>query len=192
MSAYYALCVVLFCTLIYFILIFSNAIFLLYLHQIDDIELKAFLYVTYICSIFFAICLFLNSYIGIYLNIVLMSYNWWKWRLIWDCNHKYLCAYAKIQSILFPITIYVIVVFTILIVTLPSCDYVSKLKLQIVDKLQIIKICDELQFECSICLTSDKENIVKLDKCKHLFHRGCITKWFDTKLDCPNCRTQPI
>lgn len=192
MSAYYALCIIFVCASLYFILIFSNIVSLVYLYQIDDTELRAFLYVTYIFSILFAMCMFLNSYVALYLNCALMSYNWWKWRMIWNCEHPYLCTYAKFQSLLFPCIVYLIVVFIVLIATLPSTVHINELKLQVINKLQIIKICDKVQFECTICLANNKENIVKLDKCNHLFHCECITKWFNTKLDCPNCRSQPI
>ena len=46
----------------------------------------------------------------------------------------------------------------------------------------------EEHFDCSICLEHDSEGGGKL-KCGHVFHKGCITKWFNScKKTCPNCR----
>ena len=51
--------------------------------------------------------------------------------------------------------------------------------------------------ECVICLDElkQKENeektIAKL-KCEHLFHKKCISSWFDQKPDCPICRNSVV
>ena len=46
----------------------------------------------------------------------------------------------------------------------------------------------EEHFDCSICLEHDSEGGGKL-KCGHVFHKGCIAKWFcSRKNTCPNCR----
>ena len=45
------------------------------------------------------------------------------------------------------------------------------------------------QDNCAICLedntNSEKQSILK---CGHMFHRDCINKVFETKLECPECR----
>ncbi len=46
--------------------------------------------------------------------------------------------------------------------------------------------------ECSICLCNmdtldDSDLTPKWMICGHVFHQGCIDKWFDTSSDCPLC-----
>ena len=52
----------------------------------------------------------------------------------------------------------------------------------------IIKSLLRNKTECAICLC-----IIKLDKlytlkCKHIFHKSCINKWFKCANTCPICR----
>lgn len=43
--------------------------------------------------------------------------------------------------------------------------------------------------ECSICLKNfTKGEVIRLLKCKHLFHDECIVPWFESRSCCPNCR----
>ena len=45
-------------------------------------------------------------------------------------------------------------------------------------------------FDCSICLEHDSDEDGGKLKCGHVFHKGCITKWFcSRKNTCPNCRS---
>jgi Ring finger domain len=42
---------------------------------------------------------------------------------------------------------------------------------------------------CAVCLEETKRNDKKL-KCKHVFHAKCIMKWFETSIECPQCRME--
>ena len=42
---------------------------------------------------------------------------------------------------------------------------------------------------CAICLETTKRTDKKL-KCKHSFHPKCIMKWFETSIECPQCRME--
>lgn len=42
---------------------------------------------------------------------------------------------------------------------------------------------------CAVCLEDTKRNDKKL-KCKHTFHTKCIMKWFETSIECPQCRME--
>jgi hypothetical protein len=42
---------------------------------------------------------------------------------------------------------------------------------------------------CTVCLEATKRNDKKL-KCRHVFHSKCITKWFETSIECPTCRME--
>ncbi|CAF2056789.1 probable E3 ubiquitin-protein ligase RHA4A [Brassica napus] len=43
---------------------------------------------------------------------------------------------------------------------------------------------------CSICLEEyeDDHEIMRLNKCEHIFHRFCIDSWLARHWSCPNCR----
>ncbi|KAF8089122.1 hypothetical protein N665_0517s0009 [Sinapis alba] len=43
---------------------------------------------------------------------------------------------------------------------------------------------------CSICLEEyeDDHEILRLNKCRHVFHRFCIDSWLARHRSCPNCR----
>ena len=43
--------------------------------------------------------------------------------------------------------------------------------------------------ECTICLDEFEENeqIMIINKCKHVFHKECIKKWLCKSEYCPNC-----
>ena len=42
---------------------------------------------------------------------------------------------------------------------------------------------------CSICTDNDNnETKVKIDNCRHIFHRTCLQEWFKTNSTCPLCR----
>jgi len=40
-----------------------------------------------------------------------------------------------------------------------------------------------------VCLEETKRSDKKL-KCKHVFHEKCIIKWFETSIECPQCRME--
>ncbi len=44
------------------------------------------------------------------------------------------------------------------------------------------------QSECSICLDTVTGEETKLE-CNHTFHKTCIQTWFQTKQECPICRS---
>jgi hypothetical protein len=47
------------------------------------------------------------------------------------------------------------------------------------------------QKDCSICLTDfEKENMVSVTLCKHVFHHDCIKEWTHYKSNCPVCREE--
>ena len=41
---------------------------------------------------------------------------------------------------------------------------------------------------CSICLDKNKQKIIKLNICKHKFHKICIEEWIQNNNTCPLCR----
>ena len=43
--------------------------------------------------------------------------------------------------------------------------------------------------ECIICYEKSVDTIYETD-CKHLFHVGCLKKWYDIKKSCPYCRRE--
>lgn len=42
---------------------------------------------------------------------------------------------------------------------------------------------------CAVCLEATKRSDKRL-KCKHVFHPKCIMKWFETSIECPQCRME--
>ena len=46
-----------------------------------------------------------------------------------------------------------------------------------------------LSMACVVCLEETKRTDKKL-KCKHVFHHKCIMKWFETSIECPQCRME--
>jgi hypothetical protein len=42
--------------------------------------------------------------------------------------------------------------------------------------------------DCAICQESMEENLRKINRCNHLFHRSCIETWFQSGVTCPICR----
>ena len=47
----------------------------------------------------------------------------------------------------------------------------------------------EEETECSICLTTNNNDIIKTP-CGHCFNRKCLLEWFKNKIECPLCRTK--
>jgi hypothetical protein len=50
---------------------------------------------------------------------------------------------------------------------------------------------NNIQNSCPICmdLFLDNDPIRHLYKCKHMYHKKCIDKWFNKNCICPICRT---
>ena len=46
-----------------------------------------------------------------------------------------------------------------------------------------------LSVTCAVCLEPTKRTDKKL-RCKHMFHQKCIIKWFETSIECPQCRME--
>jgi hypothetical protein len=43
--------------------------------------------------------------------------------------------------------------------------------------------------ECSICLNKYEDKVIIIElPCCHIFHKGCISTWFQAKVTCPICR----
>ena len=51
------------------------------------------------------------------------------------------------------------------------------------------KCSAHLSQTCAVCLEETKRSDKKL-KCKHVFHEKCIIKWFETSIECPQCRME--
>ena len=59
----------------------------------------------------------------------------------------------------------------------------------IIDLETIYDDVEMVNDDCSICLNSLKDDhAVKLNKCNHIFHKGCLDTWIITNLNCPLCR----
>ena len=44
--------------------------------------------------------------------------------------------------------------------------------------------------ECSICINNMKMEDIERLRCKHFFHRECLSTWMKIKPTCPICRTK--
>lgn len=52
------------------------------------------------------------------------------------------------------------------------------------------KCLAHLSRNCAVCLEEVKRSESKKLKCKHIFHSKCIIKWFETSIECPQCRME--
>jgi hypothetical protein len=45
---------------------------------------------------------------------------------------------------------------------------------------------------CGICFEKfdDKEVVKIIEKCKHGYHKTCLTKWLNNEKRCPHCNTE--
>tara|TARA_B100000123_G_C25737132_1_gene432039 strand:+ start:2503 stop:3078 length:576 start_codon:yes stop_codon:yes gene_type:complete len=51
---------------------------------------------------------------------------------------------------------------------------------------------DQSNYECSICLdVINNSKTIRLEECKHVFHKSCIKLWYKKSNTCPICR-KPI
>lgn len=58
-----------------------------------------------------------------------------------------------------------------------------------VDKVKKMKV-GKTDKDCSICMGGfTKGETIRVLKCKHIFHDGCIVPWFEKRSVCPNCRS---
>lgn len=44
--------------------------------------------------------------------------------------------------------------------------------------------------DCSICLGSMEMHDIERLRCKHMYHRKCLSIWMDLKNQCPTCRSK--
>ena len=44
--------------------------------------------------------------------------------------------------------------------------------------------------ECSICLDRMEMKDIERLRCKHIFHRKCLSSWMDVNNVCPECRSK--
>lgn len=52
---------------------------------------------------------------------------------------------------------------------------------------------NNLEVECIICKESfENDTIVKMLRCRHIFHTNCIDQWFKVKKTCPLCNISPL
>ena len=75
----------------------------------------------------------------------------------------------------------------------PPSEVSSGLKKSAVSKISTQVLGSEVKIlvtECTICLDEfvDGQNVRVLPNCSHVFHVGCIDKWFVSHSSCPNCR----
>jgi len=78
-------------------------------------------------------------------------------------------------------------------VPLPNMENVSvTLSDEDMNKLNIIKLDENMDYDCSICLEHlEKENVVIKLKCDHCFHKECIENYLKNySYKCPVCRTE--
>ncbi|NBS70927.1 hypothetical protein EBT31_18775 [bacterium] len=52
------------------------------------------------------------------------------------------------------------------------------------------KCLAHLSQTCAVCLEEIRRNTAKKLKCKHAFHNKCIMTWFETSIECPQCRME--
>jgi len=52
------------------------------------------------------------------------------------------------------------------------------------------KCLAHLSQTCAVCLEEIKRSSAKKLKCKHAFHGKCIMTWFETSIECPQCRME--
>lgn len=52
------------------------------------------------------------------------------------------------------------------------------------------KCLAHLSHTCAVCLEEITRSGSKKLKCKHMFHSKCIMKWFETSIECPQCRME--
>ena len=59
-----------------------------------------------------------------------------------------------------------------------------------VDKIKKMK-AGNTNKECSICIKKfQKGEVIRVLKCKHVFHDGCLLPWLEKHSQCPNCREE--
>ena len=64
----------------------------------------------------------------------------------------------------------------------------NKVEVMLVNCAEYLEECPEET--CSICLEPLKGGVLRISRCKHLFHFLCILKWFEIKqvYKCPYCK----
>ena len=65
----------------------------------------------------------------------------------------------------------------------------------IIDTLPVTKYeKKEEESQCNVCLDvfEQDQEVIRLPKCHHGFHKGCITKWLEINKICPVCRVDII
>ena len=62
--------------------------------------------------------------------------------------------------------------------------HIKKIEFKGIEEEGFDEIC------CSICLEEfeDGHDIIRINMCRHVFHRLCIDSWLKQNQSCPNCR----
>ncbi len=109
-------------------------------------------------------------------------------------------VFLFIIGVLYPVKIYVVILYKVNIVVLIVNETLMSLVYAfIILEKNIVVVPVETLYEdiatnisnCSICLENyEKKDSITLTKCSHLFHKECLTKWYDKNKNCPMCRTE--
>lgn len=94
-------------------------------------------------------------------------------------KHSYLSAYMICGTILLTCGLYNIMNYVN-----ESCKYKDLKTIRYKENL--------LNSNCTICLEDFNidEKVVKVEECRHVFHKDCFKAWIDTKKTCPNCQQE--
>ena len=52
-----------------------------------------------------------------------------------------------------------------------------------------MRVCNVHTSDCAICFDKNTQGDVCTLVCNHVYHKGCIDRWFESHHTCPTCRT---
>ena len=167
---------------LYYLITCLNTISLLFIHEITDIKLKNLLYFTYLLSTISFFIISQSSFSGVIFLLFAMILNTYYFKMIWKCD-EIVCTYAKLQTLLVPYIIYLIITCVIYQITYSNKIIINNN----FENYLIDEKLEEIQ-ECVICKEENKNNFVKIKNCNHTFHNECIKNWLNIKTECPLCK----